>query len=200
MHFFLLRHFFHIRNSTCFTIRGCPAPEGTKDEDCCVCYGVGVGSSATSFYSDQDNDEIVDEDSLGILENYCKVPHHVAHRPCMFRWYTTGLTGISRTLTGQNLNSRLTQIKLLRPMPTCPSCRGKLRVDILQKDLLEKEEIIGKWSNTNKWLVKLGSLVREWRNIMNWQCIMARSGITITYILIALMILKWRESIIRRKK
>ncbi|CAG8719375.1 14126_t:CDS:2 [Gigaspora rosea] len=178
MHFFLLRHFFHIRNSTCFTIRGCPAPEGTKDEDCCVCYGVGVG----------------------ILENYCKVPHHVAHRPCMFRWYTTGLTGISRTLTGQNLNSRLTQIKLLRPMPTCPSCRGKLRVDILQKDLLEKEEIIGKWSNTNKWLVKLGSLVREWRNIMNWQCIMARSGITITYILIALMILKWRESIIRRKK
>ncbi|CAG8729215.1 9083_t:CDS:1, partial [Racocetra fulgida] len=113
---------------------------GTKDEDCCVCYGVGVGSSATSFYPDQDNDEIVDEDSLGILENYCSVPHHVAHRPCMFRWYTTGLTGISRTLPGQTLNSRLTQIKLLRPMPTCPSCRGKLIVEILQKDLLEKEE------------------------------------------------------------
>ncbi|CAG8757831.1 11327_t:CDS:2, partial [Dentiscutata erythropus] len=152
MHFFLLRHFVHIRNSTCFTIRGCPAPEGTKDEDCCVCYGVGVGSSATSFYSEQDNDEIVDEDSLGILENYCKVPHHVAHRPC------------------QNLNSRLTQIKLLRPMPTCPSCRGKLMVDILQKDLLEEEEVIGKRNNTNKWLVKLRSLTREWLNIMNWKC------------------------------
>ncbi|CAG8552375.1 14168_t:CDS:2, partial [Cetraspora pellucida] len=93
-----------------------PAPEDTKDEDCCVCYGVGVG-----------------------------------------------LAGISRTLPGQTLNSRLTQIKLLRPMPTCPSCRGKLEVDLRQKDILEKEEVIGRGNNTNKWLVKLRSLVREWQ-------------------------------------
>ncbi|RHZ82864.1 hypothetical protein Glove_103g238 [Diversispora epigaea] len=196
IHFLLLRHFVNIRNSLSFTIRGRPAPETANDEDCCVCYGVGIGTKVTSFYSDQDeNNEIFDENDLGILENYCKFPHHVAHRPCMFRWYTMGIT---RSLALQHL--RLSQIRLLRIKPTCPSCRGKLILEILQKDLLEKEEKKKKPIEKRRWLSKFKILIKEWRNVMNWKWIIARSEVTLIFILIVWRILKWRETIMQRKQ
>ncbi|CAG8542840.1 11409_t:CDS:2, partial [Acaulospora morrowiae] len=193
IYFALLRHFLHIRNSICFTIRGRPSPEGTADEDCCVCYGVGVGTGATTFYPDQDEEE---DDDLGILENYCVIPHHVAHRPCMFRWYTMGMSELTRTLAWQNLNLRLSQYRLINPTPTCPSCRGKLIVEILQEGLLEKEDTMkAGLGKTNKWLGKLERLIREWRTIMSWKWVIARGEITIIYILIIWRVLKWREKI-----
>jgi hypothetical protein len=174
----------HIRNSMCLIIKGRPVLEGTKDEDCCVCYGVGIGKA------DQNDDS--DKDILGVIENYCKVSHHVAHRNCMLKWYTMGITGVS-----QNLNFRSTQTRLLRPIPTCPICRGKIIFEVIQKDLLEKEAHEGTWKNRNNWLRKLEALTRDWRNIMNWRWIIVRVEVTAIYILMVWRILKWREKIIR---
>jgi len=101
IHFFLLRHFMHIRNSMCLIIKGRPVLNGIKDDDCCVCYGVGIGNGP-SYHSDQDDDP--DKDTLGVIENYCNVSHHVAHRNCMLRWYTMGITGGVSRLGWQNLN------------------------------------------------------------------------------------------------
>ncbi|CAG8572743.1 1502_t:CDS:2 [Diversispora eburnea] len=165
IHFLLLRHFVNIRNSLSFTIRG------------------------------HENNEIFDENDLGILENYCKFPHHVAHRPCMFRWYTMGIT---RTLALQHL--RLSQIRLLRIKPTCPSCRGKLILEILQKDLLDKEEKKKKFIENRRWKSKFKILIKEWRNVMNWKWIIMRSEVTLIFILIVWRILKWRETIMQRNQ
>ncbi|PKC15185.1 hypothetical protein RhiirA5_370878 [Rhizophagus irregularis] len=180
IHFLLLRHFMHIRNSTCLIIKGRPVLDGTKDDDCCVCYGVGIGNGP--YYSDDPN-----MDSLGVIENYCKVSHHVAHRDCMFKWL--GISVVSR-LGWQNSNLRL------RPIPTCPICRGEIIFEVIQKNLLEKEEII-EGKNKNNWLRKLGALIKDWRNVMDWRWIIVRVEVTTVYILMVWRILKWREKIIR---
>ena len=148
----------HIHNSMCLTLKGRPVLEGAKDNDCCICYGVGIGNG--SSYSDQDDDSNKD-DTLGVIENYCKVSHHVAHRNCMIRWYTMGITGVS-----QNLNFRSTQTRLLRPIPSCPICRGKIIFEVIQRDLLEKEEADkGIWGN---WLCKSG--MRPATSGRMWKC------------------------------
>ncbi|PKK63607.1 hypothetical protein RhiirC2_134356 [Rhizophagus irregularis] len=142
----------HIRNSTCLIIKGRPVLDGTKDDDCCVCYGVGIGN-----------------------------------RDCMFKWL--GISVVSR-LGWQNSNLRL------RPIPTCPICRGEIIFEVIQKNLLEKEEII-EGKNKNNWLRKLGALIKDWRNVMDWRWIIVRVEVTTVYILMVWRILKWREKIIR---
>jgi len=116
----------------------------------------------------------------------------------MLKWYTMGITGGVSRLARQNLNIRSTQTSLLRPIPTCPICRGKIIFEVIQKDLLEKEEANeGIWKNKNNWLWKLGALIKDWRNIMNWRWIIVRVEVTIIYILMVWRILKWREKIMR---
>ncbi|GBB89558.1 hypothetical protein RclHR1_16290004 [Rhizophagus clarus] len=177
-HFLLLRHFMHIRNSTCLIIKGRRVLDDTKDDDCCVCYGVGIGN----YCSDDFN-----MDSLGVIENYCKVPHHVAHRECMFKWL--GITGVTSRLGWQNSNLRL------RPIPTCPICRGEIIFEAIQK---KKEEVIeGTWKNKNNLSQKIGALVKDWRNVMDWRWIIVRVEVTTIYILMVWRILKWREKITR---
>jgi hypothetical protein len=172
----------HIHNSTCLIIKGRPALDGTKDDDCCICYGVGIGDGS---YSDDPN-----KDSLGIIENYCKVSHHVAHRDCMFKWL--GITGVTSRLGWQNSNHRI------RPVPTCPICRGEIIFKVIQKNLLEKEEIIeGTWKNKNNWFWKLSALIKDWRNVMDWRWIIVRVEVTTIYILMVWRILRWREKIMR---
>ncbi|CAG8526652.1 1351_t:CDS:2 [Funneliformis mosseae] len=169
IHFFTLRHFMRVHNSMCLIIKGRPVLEGTKDDDCC-----------------------------STLENYCKVPHHVAHRNCMFKWYTMGNTGFVSRLALQNLNLRLTNASLLRPVPTCPICRGEIIFKVIQKEFLEKEKAIqGRWGNKNNWLWKLDSLIKDWRNVMNWRWIAVRAEIMVIYILIVWKFLKWREKLTR---
>ncbi|RIA88205.1 hypothetical protein C1645_253529 [Glomus cerebriforme] len=173
----------YIRNSLCLIIKGRPVLDGTKDDDCCVCYGVGIGNGSSSYHSDSNDDP--DKDTLGVIENYCKVSHHVAHRNCMLRWYTKGIT----SSLSQNLN-RLTQ---LRPAPTCPICRGKIIFEVIEKE----EAIEGIWKNKNNLLWKLDSLIKDWRNVMDWRWIIVRVEVTAIYILIVWRILKWREKIMR---
>ncbi|CAI2174427.1 17909_t:CDS:2 [Funneliformis geosporum] len=195
IHFFILRHFMRVDDSMRLIIKGRPVLEGTKDDDCCVCYGIGIGDGSSSFYSDQDD---VDNLCESTLENYCKVPHHVAHRNCMLKWYTMGNTGFVSRLALQNLNIRLTNANLLRPAPTCPICRGEIIFKVIQKDLLEKEKANeGIWGNKNNWLLKLDSLIKDWRNVMNWRWVAVRVEITVIYILIVWKFLKWREKLMR---
>ncbi|CAG8550611.1 9160_t:CDS:2 [Ambispora leptoticha] len=185
LHFFLLRYFVHIRNMNSFTIRGRPPPPESKDDDCCVCMGVGIGTHTTTFFTDIEEDEFADESCLGALENYCNIPHHVAHRPCMFRWFTTGLARVSGPIL--DFNQQLNQ---MRPAPVCPKCRGSLAVEIITKDSLVDDD---NWRNRTTWNSRINSLIRDWRKVMNWRWIFARSELTIAYILIVWRILKWRE-------
>ncbi|CAG8434381.1 1975_t:CDS:2 [Ambispora gerdemannii] len=155
LHFFLLRHFVHIRNTSSFTIRGRPPPPESKDDDC-FCLGVGIGTHTTT---DMEEDEFGDESCLGELESYCNIPHHVAHKPCMFRWLTMGLPrGIP------TFNMPPSQMQSSRPAPVCPKCRGNLAVEIITKDsLVGDERQFGGWRNRANWNSKINALVKDWR-------------------------------------
>lgn len=68
--------------------------EEVSDDDCCICYGAMLGDD------DSDQEEYMGRQSDGmskdtdhVLENFCVVKQHVAHRGCIRKWYNYGPKG-----------------------------------------------------------------------------------------------------------
>lgn len=197
IHFLLLRHFVMMRGGHRITIRGLPPPKGAKDDDCCVCYGVGLGDYGnddddnslwnTQGYGQEQLNYQNNTHELGVLECFCKVSHHVAHRPCMFRWFTTG--GVRSRVLLQLGNGLLNTGMIVSPVPTCPSCRGDLVFEIADRDELDAAED----SNIVGFRKRVLKIWKEWNKVMDIRWVIARFGITILYSLIVWSVMKGKE-------
>jgi hypothetical protein len=183
----LLRRFASLRASLYLAIRGSPAPIGASDDDCCVCYGVGIESGGNDNGEDELSHSGTDDgSSMGILETFCKVSHHVAHRPCMYRWITTG--GMRSRVVVQLGEGLLGTGMVVAPVPTCPSCRGDLVFEIVGREELERG---GGVRGVVYWW-------KTWRKMVALKWAYARFGLTLGYVLLVWSVCKGKEEARRR--
>ncbi|KAF9359967.1 hypothetical protein BGX34_008028 [Mortierella sp. NVP85] len=74
------------------------------DDDCCICYGAMLDDEDEIRDRDQYNSSLgsgtgggmndgINKDTDHVLENFCVVKQHVAHRGCIRKWYNYGPKG-----------------------------------------------------------------------------------------------------------
>ncbi|KAF8953502.1 hypothetical protein CPC16_007607 [Podila verticillata] len=68
--------------------------EAVSDDDCCICYGAMLGDDDDDqeAYMGRQGDGM-SKDTDHVLENFCVVKQHVAHRGCIRKWYNYGPKG-----------------------------------------------------------------------------------------------------------
>ncbi|KAG0364742.1 hypothetical protein BC939DRAFT_470927 [Gamsiella multidivaricata] len=68
-----------------------------SDDDCCICYGAMLDSEDDEDLLNQAdpymNGRGLNRDTDHVLENFCTVRQHVAHRGCIRKWYNYGPKG-----------------------------------------------------------------------------------------------------------
>ncbi|KAF9398498.1 hypothetical protein BGX21_007710 [Mortierella sp. AD011] len=94
--FYILRKFGHEKQRIMIT--GQPLDKDTEfsDDDCCICYGAMLDDDDINDrdeYCNMNGSGGVSRDTDHVLENFCVVKQHVAHRGCIRKWYDYGPKG-----------------------------------------------------------------------------------------------------------
>ncbi|KAL1921972.1 uncharacterized protein VTP21DRAFT_10614 [Calcarisporiella thermophila] len=173
VHFFLIRHFAHLRLGIVLT--GKPAPDGMTDADCAICYGTRMISKSA------------DDDPL---ESYCAVPHHVFHRQCLKAWWLAGyfsryrVTVADHTLTLGNEwigDELLGGSSVNGSRCSCPTCRQPLVYRVVNT----WEEATRDKAQGQAWHVvarrRASHLLREAQKLVKWQNVLLRGSLTVGY-------------------
>ncbi|KAI8853495.1 hypothetical protein BC829DRAFT_382203 [Chytridium lagenaria] len=152
----LILAFYFQRQTLALDITGRPPLPDSKDDDCPICLGVGLGDGIIPSRPPSPPSFLVDSPSTSLppspwsspassptriiapplplpptrddLINFCREPKHVAHRDCMMRWVIGG------TRPGRSLW-----------MQVCPTCRQPLVLEISKKTLSIWEKALEVW-------------------------------------------------------
>ncbi|KAG9319302.1 hypothetical protein KVV02_005020 [Mortierella alpina] len=83
-----------------FLITGRPLDKEVEvgDDDCCICYGAMLDDDDSmadqeDMYHSSAGEMGLSKDTDHVLENFCVVKQHVAHRGCIRKWYNYGPKG-----------------------------------------------------------------------------------------------------------
>ncbi|KAK9761387.1 hypothetical protein K7432_013757 [Basidiobolus ranarum] len=146
------------RRRSKITLIGRPAPPGTTDADCCICYGAGIRDQRNAWEptSETENSVISSDDTSFVsneLYNFCKVAQHVAHRPCIKVWWESG--------PGDR---------------TCPYCRQPLMVEIVESNYRESNwnVIVSRWVDEMWYLWDWRSMI--FRGLLTAGCVVSLCG------------------------
>ncbi|KAF8937550.1 hypothetical protein EDD21DRAFT_367407 [Dissophora ornata] len=80
-------------------IKGRPLDKDVQlnDDDCCICYGAMLDdddlTDQEDYYNGHGRGVGLNKDTDHVLENFCVVKQHVAHRGCIRKWYNYGPKG-----------------------------------------------------------------------------------------------------------
>ncbi|KAG0274529.1 hypothetical protein BGZ95_009695 [Linnemannia exigua] len=101
--FYILRKFGLEKRRILITGRPLDKEIEVTDDDCCICYGAMLdddedGMDLSEHSSNNHNSRHskgagVNKDTDHVLENFCIVKQHVAHRGCIRKWYNYGPKG-----------------------------------------------------------------------------------------------------------
>lgn len=99
--FYILRKFGLEKRRILITGRPLDKEIEVTDDDCCICYGAmldddedGMDLSEHSNNNGRHSHGVgINKDTDHILENFCVVKQHVAHRGCIRKWYNYGPKG-----------------------------------------------------------------------------------------------------------
>ncbi|KAG0346603.1 hypothetical protein BG005_000637 [Podila minutissima] len=93
--FYILRKFGLEKKRILITGRPLDKDTEVSDDDCCICYGAMLGDDdgeQEEFMGSIQGDGM-SKDTDHVLENFCVVKQHVAHRGCIRKWYNYGPKG-----------------------------------------------------------------------------------------------------------
>ncbi|KAF9322232.1 hypothetical protein BG006_002448, partial [Podila minutissima] len=93
--FYILRKFGLEKKRILITGRPLDKDIEVSDDDCCICYGAMLGDDdgeQEEFMGSIQGDGM-SKDTDRVLENFCVVKQHVAHRGCIRKWYNYGPKG-----------------------------------------------------------------------------------------------------------
>ncbi|KAG0067037.1 hypothetical protein BGZ89_006569 [Linnemannia elongata] len=100
--FYILRKFGLEKRRILITGRPLDKEIEVTDDDCCICYGAMLDDDEDgmdlSEHSSNNNGRHshgvgINKDTDHVLENFCVVKQHVAHRGCIRKWYNYGPKG-----------------------------------------------------------------------------------------------------------
>ncbi|KAF9185408.1 hypothetical protein BGZ51_001058 [Haplosporangium sp. Z 767] len=95
--FYILRKFGLEKRRILITGRPLDKDVEANDDDCCICYGAMLDDDdQEEYYIDREGGETrrgLSKDTDHVLENFCVVKQHVAHRGCIRKWYNYGPKG-----------------------------------------------------------------------------------------------------------
>ncbi|KAG9064293.1 hypothetical protein KI688_003481 [Linnemannia hyalina] len=100
--FYILRKFGLEKRRILITGRPLDKEIEVTDDDCCICYGAMLDDDEDgmdlSEHSNNNNGRHshgvgINKDTDHVLENFCVVKQHVAHRGCIRKWYNYGPQG-----------------------------------------------------------------------------------------------------------
>ncbi|KAF9288646.1 hypothetical protein BGZ74_000873 [Mortierella antarctica] len=187
--FYILRKFGLEKKRILITGRPLDKDTEVSDDDCCICYGAMLGDDdgeQEEFMGSIQGDGM-SKDTDHVLENFCVVKQHVAHRGCIRKWYNYGPKGHVHGDEEQNQQEAIaveTAEPVLRPLfpqqdeytmarnagrKTCPACRQQLVLNFvdLAKGRLEMS-----------YVQKMQELVRDMTKFSDWRGLILRSLIT----------------------
>ncbi|KAG0016477.1 hypothetical protein BGZ81_011168 [Podila clonocystis] len=93
--FYILRKFGLEKKRILITGRPLDKDTEVSDDDCCICYGAMLGDDdgeQEEFMGSSQGDGL-SKDTDHVMENFCVVKQHVAHRGCIRKWYNYGPKG-----------------------------------------------------------------------------------------------------------
>ncbi|KAF9575316.1 hypothetical protein EC968_003668 [Mortierella alpina] len=96
--FYILRKFGLEKRRILITGRPLDKEVQVGDDDCCICYGAmlddddSMADQEDMYHSDA-SEVGLSKDTDHVLENFCVVKQHVAHRGCIRKWYNYGPKG-----------------------------------------------------------------------------------------------------------
>ncbi|KAF9964615.1 hypothetical protein BGZ70_006189 [Mortierella alpina] len=97
--FYILRKFGLEKRRILITGRPLDKEVEMNDDDCCICYGAMLDDDDDSMVDQEDmyhsnaGEMGLSKDTDHVLENFCVVKQHVAHRGCIRKWYNYGPKG-----------------------------------------------------------------------------------------------------------
>ncbi|KAF9126460.1 hypothetical protein BGW39_006605 [Mortierella sp. 14UC] len=101
--FYILRKFGLEKRRILITGRPLDKEIEVTDDDCCICYGAMLDDdedgmdlsehSSNNPHGRHSNGAGINKDTDHVLENFCIVKQHVAHRGCIRKWYNYGPKG-----------------------------------------------------------------------------------------------------------
>ncbi|KAF9957370.1 hypothetical protein BGZ72_001860 [Mortierella alpina] len=96
--FYILRKFGLEKRRILITGRPLDKEVDVGDDDCCICYGAMLDDDESvmdqeDMYHSSEGEMGLSKDTDHILENFCVVKQHVAHRGCIRKWYNYGPKG-----------------------------------------------------------------------------------------------------------
>ncbi|KAG0308853.1 hypothetical protein BGZ98_006499 [Dissophora globulifera] len=102
--FYILRKFGLEKRRILITGRPLEKDTQMSDDDCCICYGAMLDddedvADQEEYYIGREDDHHnhtvtgLSKDTDHVLENFCVVKQHVAHRGCIRKWYNYGPRG-----------------------------------------------------------------------------------------------------------
>ncbi|KAG0263058.1 hypothetical protein BG011_009351 [Mortierella polycephala] len=98
--FYILRKFGLEKRRILITGRPLDKDVEANDDDCCICYGAMLDDDDAAdheeYYTGSGEGETrrgLSKDTDHVLENFCVVKQHVAHRGCIRKWYNYGPKG-----------------------------------------------------------------------------------------------------------
>ncbi|ORY98392.1 hypothetical protein BCR41DRAFT_390543 [Lobosporangium transversale] len=97
--FYILRKFGLEKRRILITGRPLDKNVQVSDDDCCICYGAMLDDDDLAEQADYSSGSAasqtgyLSEDTDYVLENFCVVKQHVAHRGCIRKWFNYGPKG-----------------------------------------------------------------------------------------------------------
>ncbi|KAG0199674.1 hypothetical protein BGX28_007088 [Mortierella sp. GBA30] len=96
--FYILRKFGLEKRRILITGRPLEKDVEHSDDDCCICYGAMLDDEdmldqEDMYHSHEGGETGLSKDTDNVLENFCIVKQHVAHRGCIRKWYNYGPKG-----------------------------------------------------------------------------------------------------------
>ncbi|KAF9404202.1 hypothetical protein BGZ94_004313 [Podila epigama] len=91
--FYILRKFGLEKKRILLTGRPLDKETEANDDDCCICYGAMLGDDDDEAADFSYREAGISRDTDHVLENFCVVKQHVAHRGCIRKWYNYGPKG-----------------------------------------------------------------------------------------------------------
>ncbi|KAF9105088.1 hypothetical protein BGX27_009807 [Mortierella sp. AM989] len=94
--FYILRKFGLEKRRIMITGQPLDKDVQASDDDCCICYGAMLDDddiNERDEYSNPNESDGLSRDADHVLENFCVVKQHVAHRGCIRKWYNYGPKG-----------------------------------------------------------------------------------------------------------
>ncbi|KAG0331782.1 hypothetical protein BG004_001511 [Podila humilis] len=94
--FYILRKFGLEKKRIMITGRPLDKDIEVSDDDCCICFGAMLGDdddADQNEYMTGGHDAGMSKDTDHVLENFCVVKQHVAHRGCIRKWHNYGPKG-----------------------------------------------------------------------------------------------------------